>query len=132
MMRRTPWILALVVVACGGDRPPPEPPPDPTEPFEDPVTSTLVGSGGVATTGPMMQNAPALVAKSTESVTATGGTLGTSTSTSGHPPGADEGPIPHGPVGVGGMGAVSSTGTLDGAGVGGRPQRGITSDGSIR
>jgi len=111
MKKRIPWIFAIAVAACGGDRPPPEPPPDPTEPFEDPVTT--IGSGGVATTGPIMQNEPAMVAKSTESVTGNGGTLGTSSgtlgtansvSTHGHPPNVEQVPIPHGPVGVGGVG----------------------------
>ncbi|HEY6727640.1 MAG TPA: hypothetical protein VI197_26580 [Polyangiaceae bacterium] len=129
MIKRAPWILALSIAACSGDRPPPEPPPDPTGPFEDPVATS--GSGGVATTGPFMQNSPALVAKSTESVTANGGTLGTSSSsTSGHPPHAEQVPIPHGPVGVGGVGAT--TATLGSTGMGGRPLRSVTTDNSIR
>lgn len=128
-MKCAPWILTLTVAACSGDRPPPEPPPDPTEPFEDPVTP--VGSGGVGTTGPMMQNPPALIAKSTESVTANSGTLGTtSSSTDGHPPNAEQSPIPHGPVGVGGSGAT--TATLSSTGMGGRPLRGVTTENSIR
>lgn len=131
-MKGTPWLFTLVVAACSGDRPPPEPPPDPSEPFEDPVTS---GSG---TTGPIMQNPPAMAAKSTETGsasasggtpgTASSGTLGTSSSTThGHP--HAQGPIPHGPVGVGGMGAT--TGTL-GSTVTGSPPRGVTTDGNIR
>lgn len=124
-MKCAPWITALVLAACNGDRPPPEPPPDPTEPFEDPVTP--VGSGGMGTTGPIMQNPPALVAKSTESVTANSDTLGTSSSSTGHPH-AEQVPIPHGPVGVGG----ATSATLGSTGIGGRPQRGVTTDGSIR
>lgn len=129
-MKCTAWLFTLAVAACSGDRPPPEPPPDPTEPFEDPVTSV---SG---TTGPIMQNPPAMVAKSTETGSASGGTpstassgtLGTSNSTThGHP--HAQVPIPHGPVGFGGMGAT--TGTL-GNTVTGAPPRGVTTDGNIR
>jgi hypothetical protein len=130
-MKCAPWVLTFAVAACSGDRPPPEPPPDPTEPFEDPVTSV---SG---TTGPIMQNPPAMVAKSTETSASSGGmpgsassgTLGTSNSTTHGHPHADQVPIPHGPVGVGGMGAT--TGTL-GNTVTGLPHRGVTTEGSIR
>ena len=129
-MKCTPWLFTLAVAACGGDRPPPAPPPDPTEPFEDPVTSV---SG---TTGPIMQNPPAMVAKSTETSAASGGTpgtassdtLGTSSSTT-HGHRHTQVPIPHGPVGVGGMGAT--TGTLSNTVTGPSP-RGVTTDGSIR
>ena len=126
-------LLVLAIGACGGDRPPPEPPPDPTEPFEDPVTTTL-GSGGVATTGPIMENnEPALGAKSTEALTGIGGIPGTSslTTASGHSPSTDQEPIPHGPVGVGGTGTTSTTATFGSTGMGGRPLRGVTSQGSI-
>ena len=130
-MKRTLLLMTLVVAACSGDRHEPEPPPDPTEPFEDPV-GTVVGT---ATTGPIMENEPAMGAKSTESTTAAGGTLGSSATTVApqQAPAGDAEQIPHGPIGVGGtLPLPTSTTTLGDSGMGGRPQRDRTSAGNIR
>lgn len=126
-MKCAPLLFALVAAACSGDRHPPEPPPEPTEPFEDPVTSNIV-STAVGTTGPVMQNPPAMVAKSTES-TASGGT---STTAAEQDSGVGQ---PHGPQaqdGFGGMGAMPGTGTLGGTANGGLPPHNVSSDGKLR
>lgn len=130
-MKRTLLLMTLAVAACSGDRRAPEPPPDPTEPFEDPV-GTVVGT---ATTGPIMENEPAMVAKSTEGTTSSGGTLGSSATTVApeQAPPADAEQMPHGPIGVGGtLPLPTSTSTLGESGVGGRPPRDMTSAGNIR
>jgi len=127
-MKRTLLLMTLAVVACSGDRHEPEPPPDPTEPFEDPV-GTVVGT---ATTGPIMENEAAMVAKSTESTSA-GGTLGSSATTVApeqHASDAEQ--IPHGPIGVGGAFPLPTSTTLGDSGMGGRPSRDMTSAGKIR
>jgi len=131
-MKRSLLLMILLVAACSADRHSPEPPPDPTEPFEDPV-GTVVGSGGVGTTGPIMQTEPAMVAKSTENSTSSGGVPGTSTTTFApeQSASADAEQIPHGPVGVGGMLPTTTT-TMGNSGVGGRPPRDMTSAGNIR
>ena len=121
-MKCAPLVFVLVTAACGGDRHPPEPPPEPTEPFEDPVTSNIVNSA-VGATGPVMQNPQAMIAKSTESTTASGGTLAMPEPESAEPA--------HGPEaldGVGGVGAM--TGAL--GSTGGRPLHSVSSDGKIR
>lgn len=124
-MKRALLLMTLALAACSGDRHEPEPPPDPTEPFEDPVGNVV----GTATNGPMMENQPAMVAKSVETVTSSGGAPGTSATT--FPPDAEQ--IPHGPIGVGGVGGTlpTSTTTLGGSGVAGHPPRDMTSAGKI-
>ena len=121
-MKCAPCVFALVAAACSGDRHPPEPPPDPTEPFEDPVTTAMVSSA-VGATGPVMQNPSSMVAKGTESTTASGGTVGL--------PEPDSSPhAPEALDGIGGVGAM--TGATLGSTSGGSALHSVSSDGKIR